>query len=305
MPALICGSLAFDTIATFPGRFAQQILPEQIHILNVSFLVPTLRREFGGCAGNIAYTLKALGGEPVVMAALGSDGAGYLQRMQELGLDTRHVLTVSESYTAQAHIITDQDNNQITAFHPGAMQHADRIEVPAGRGDLALAIVAPDGREAMIRHAGQLVAAGVPFIFDPGQGLPMFDGAELRRFVDQATWVTVNDYEARMLCDRMGCDLATLSRSHLRGVVVTLGHEGCDVWIQGEVTRVAGVAAAAVLDPTGCGDAFRGALLYGLERGWDLLRCVRLGNQVGAIKIACHGPQNHRLDPVALGLAAD
>jgi adenosine kinase len=302
MPALICGSLAFDTIATFPGRFAQQILPEQIHILNVSFLVPTLRREFGGCAGNIAYTLKALGGEPVVMAALGSDGAGYLQRMQELGIDTRHVLTVAESYTAQANIITDEDNNQITAFHPGAMQYADRIEVPGERNDLALAIVAPDGRDAMLGHARQLKAAGIPFIFDPGQGLPMFNGEELRGFVEQATWVTVNDYEAKMLCERMGCDLAGLSRSHLKGVVVTLGHEGCDVWVQGQVQRVAGVTASAVLDPTGCGDAFRGALLYGLERGWDLLRCVKLGNQVGAIKIACHGPQNHRLDPAELDL---
>jgi adenosine kinase len=300
MPALICGSLAFDTIATFPGRFAQQILPEQIHILNVSFLVPTLRREFGGCAGNIAYTLKALGGEPVVMAALGNDGAGYLARMNGLGIDTRHVLTVPESYTAQANIITDEDNNQITAFHPGAMQFADRIEMPA-RDDLKLALIGPDGRDAMLKRARDFAAAGLPFIFDPGQGLPMFNGDELRAFVAQATWVTVNDYEARMLCDRMGCDLATLSRSHLRGVIVTLGHEGCDVWVQGEVTRVPGVVAEAVLDPTGCGDAFRGALLYGLERGWDLVRCVTLGNRIGAIKIACHGPQNHTLDPVALG----
>ncbi len=302
MPALICGSLAFDTIATFPGRFAQQILPEQIHILNVSFLVPTLRREFGGCAGNIAYTLKALGGEPVVMAALGSDGAGYLERMNDLGIDTRHVLTVAESYTAQANIITDEDNNQITAFHPGAMQFADRIDMPV-RDDLKLALIGPDGRDAMLRRARDFSAAGLPFIFDPGQGLPMFNGDELRRFVDQATWVTVNDYEARMLCERMGCDLATLSRSHLRGVVVTLGHEGCDVWVQGEVTRVPGVTAAAVLDPTGCGDASRGALLYGLDRGWDLVRCVTLGNRVGAIKIACHGPQNHALDRAALDLA--
>ncbi len=302
MSALICGSLAFDTIATFPGRFAQQILPEQIHILNVSFLVPTLRREFGGCAGNIAYTLKALGGEPVVMAALGSDGAGYLERMNGLGIDTRHVLTVAESYTAQANIITDEDNNQITAFHPGAMQFADRIEMPV-RDDLKLALIGPDGRDAMLKRARDFAAAGLPFIFDPGQGLPMFNGEELRGFVDQATWVTVNDYEARMLCERMGIDLAALSRSHLRGVVVTLGHEGCDVWVQGEVTRVPGVAAQAVLDPTGCGDAFRGALLYGLERGWDLVRCVTLGNRVGAIKIACHGPQNHALDRAALGLA--
>jgi adenosine kinase len=302
MPALICGSLAFDTIATFPGRFAQQILPEQLHILNVSFLVPTLRREFGGCAGNIAYTLKALGGEPRVMAALGADGGEYLARMQALGLDTRHVLTVSDAYTAQAHITTDQDNNQITAFHPGAMQHADRIAVPADKGDLALGIIAPDGRDAMLGHAAQMHRAGLPFIFDPGQGLPMFDGAELRHFVDMASWITVNDYEAKMLCDRMGTTLEALSRSHLRGVVVTLGAEGCEIWRQGEVVRVAGVRAEAVLDPTGCGDAWRGALLYGLERGWSLERCADLGNRVGAIKIACHGPQNHSLDPAQLGL---
>jgi adenosine kinase len=302
MPALICGSLAFDTIASFHGRFAQQILPDQLHILNVSFLVPTLRREFGGCAGNIAYTLKALGGEPRVMAALGADGAEYLARMQAQGMDTRHVLTVADSYTAQANIITDQDNNQITAFHPGAMQHADRIEVPAEAGDLALAIVGPDGRDAMLKHAAQLKAAGVPFIFDPGQGLPMFDGAELRHFVDQATWVTVNDYEAHMLCERMGTTLQALSRSHLRGVVVTLAAEGCEVWQQGEATRVAGVKATAVVDPTGCGDAFRAALLYGLERGWSLTQCVALGNRVGALKIASHGPQNHVVDRAALGL---
>jgi adenosine kinase len=261
-----------------------------------------LRREFGGCAGNIAYTLKALGGEPRVMAALGADGAEYLARMQALGLDTRHVLTVSGSYTAQAHITTDQDNNQITAFHPGAMQHADRIEVPADKGDLALGIISPDGRDAMLGHAAQMHRAGLPFVFDPGQGLPMFDGADLRHFVDLATWVTVNDYEARMLCDRMGTTLEALSRSHLRGVVVTLGAEGCEIWRQGEVLRVPGVAADAVLDPTGCGDAWRGALLYGLERSWSLERCAELGNRVGAIKIASHGPQNHTLDPAQLGL---
>ncbi|MEO8298388.1 MAG: carbohydrate kinase family protein [Burkholderiales bacterium] len=303
MPALICGSLAFDTIATFPGRFAQQILPDQIHILNVSFLVPELRREFGGTAGNIAYTLKALGGAPQVMGTLGSDGAAYLARMNELGIDTRHVLTVTESFTAQAHITTDQDNNQITAFHPGAMQQAHRLQIDAAmRGDVAVAIVAPDGRDAMIQHAAQLAAAQMPFIFDPGQGLPMFDGDDLRRFVSQATWVTVNDYEAKMLCERMGTDLAALSTSHLRGVIVTLGGEGCEIWVQGRKTHVPGVAAERIADPTGCGDAFRGALLYGLERGWDLPRCVALGNQVGAIKIAQHGPQNHRLDPRALGL---
>ncbi|PXW95859.1 adenosine kinase [Sphaerotilus hippei] len=300
MPALICGSLAFDTIANFNGRFAQQILPEQIHILNVSFLVPTLRREFGGCAGNIAYTLKALGGEPRVMAALGEDGDKYLARMRQQGIDVRHVLQVEDSYTAQAHIITDQDNNQITAFHPGAMSHAGQIDVPQDGKDLAVAIIAPDGRDAMLRHAAQLQQAGVPFVFDPGQGLPMFDGEELRAFVDQATWVTVNDYEARMLCERMGTDLATLSRSHLKAVIVTLGAEGCDLWIQGEVRRIDGVPASAVLDPTGCGDAFRAGLLFGLERGWALDRCVSLGNRLGAIKIACHGPQNHQLPPALI-----
>ena len=296
MPALICGSLAFDTIATFPGRFAAQILPEQLHILNVSFLVPTLRREYGGCAGNIAYTLKLLGGEPRVMATLGSDGAAYLERMQQIGIDTRHVRIVPDSYTAQAHIITDQDNNQITAFHPGAMQQAECNVVPTDATDLQIGIVSPDGREAMLAHARQFHAAGIPFIFDPGQGLPMFDGADLRQFVELASWVTVNDYEASMLCERMQTDLATLSRSHLHGVIVTLGAAGCDLWRHGDVTRVAPATPAAVIDPTGCGDAFRAALLYGLERGWSLDRCVILGNRVGAIKIASPGPQNHRLD---------
>jgi adenosine kinase len=302
MPALICGSLAFDTITTFPGRFAQQILPEQIHILNVSFLVPTLKREFGGCAGNIAYTLAALGGTPVVMAALGADGDGYLERLRGWGLDTALVARIAETYTAQAIIITDQDNNQITAFHPGAMQFAERSKVPAGRGDLARALVAPDGRDAMLQHAEQLAAAGIPFVFDPGQGLPMFDGAELRRFVEQASWVAVNDYEARMLSERTGMTIEQMSRSHLRGIVVTLGAQGCEVWVNGEREAVPGVTAEAVVDPTGCGDAFRGALLYGLERGWSLARCAALGNRVGALKIAQAGPQNHRIDRAALGL---
>jgi adenosine kinase len=299
MPALICGSLAFDTITTFPGRFAQQILPEQVHILNVSFLVPTLRREFGGCAGNIAYTLAQLGGEPVVLAALGSDGQEYLQRFRSWKAGTEHVRVVEGSYTAQAIIITDADNNQITAFHPGAMQSAHLTPVPP-RGDIGVAIIAPDGREAMLQHAEQLAAAGIPFVFDPGQGLPMFDGAELKRFVSQATWVALNDYEARMLCDRTGETLESLSRSHLAGVVVTLGAAGCDLWQQGVRTHVPGVAATEVVDPTGCGDAFRGALLFGLERGWALERCAALGNRVGALKIACRGGQNHRFDAAAV-----
>jgi len=297
MPALICGSLAFDTITTFGGRFAQQILPEQVHILNVSFLVPTLRREFGGCAGNIAYTLHALGGEPVVMAALGSDGGDYLARLRGWGIDTSLVRLEDELYTAQAIIITDVENNQITAFHPGAMQNAHLIEMPH-RADLKIGIIAPDGRDAMWQHAQQMAAANVPFVFDPGQQLPMFDGPELQRFVEMATWVAVNDYEGRLLCERTGQTLESLSRSHLQGVVVTLGAAGCDLWIQGERSHIPGVAATAIVDPTGCGDAFRGALLFGLERGWSLQRCVALGNRVGALKIASRGGQNHRLHEV-------
>src|SRR6516225_10003220 len=300
MASLVCGSLAFDTITVFPGRFADQILPEQLHILNVSFLVPTLRREFGGCAGNIAYTLKLLGGEPVVLAALGNDGASYLAHLDELGISKDSVHVASDNYTAQAIIITDAANNQITAFHPGAMMQAHETGLPA-RSDIALAIIGPDGRDAMIRRATDLAAAKIPFIFDPGQGLPMFDGADLRAFVEQAAWVTVNDYEAKMLTDRTGLSLAELSTSHLKGVIVTLGDQGCEVWEQGVRTHVPGEKASAVVDPTGCGDAFRGALLYGLEKGWSLIDCVKLGNKVGAVKIAYRGGQNHPIDKAALG----
>jgi adenosine kinase len=301
MPALICGSLAFDTITNFHGRFGEQILPEQIHILNVSFLVPTLRREFGGCAGNIAYSLHLLGGTPLIMAALGSDGQAYRERLESWGVSTEFVHMVDDSYTAQAIIMTDADNNQITAFHPGAMQqaHLNRIEA---REDIRIAIIAPDGRDAMLQHAAQLAQARIPFIFDPGQGLPMFNGDDLRAFISQATWVAVNDYEGRMLCERTGTSLESLSRSHLAGIIVTLGAQGCDVWVQGQCTHVPGVTAKAVIDPTGCGDAFRAALLYGLERGWSLERCARLGNQLGALKIACSGPQNHTIDRATLAL---
>ena len=304
MPALICGSLAFDTITNFPGRFAQQILPEQVHILNVSFLVPTLRREWGGCAGNIAYTLKQLGGEPVILAALGSDGGAYLDRMRAMGLDTSSILVEPAEHTAQCMIITDANNNQITAFHPGAMSVAHHAHVPtkAQRDDLAIGIIAPDGRTAMGDHARQMHAAGIPFIFDPGQQLPQFDGAEHREILGMARWVAVNDYEARMLCERIGCDLPTLSRTRgLEGLVVTLAADGCDVWQQGAVVRVPGVAAREVLDPTGCGDAFRAGLLYGLERGWTLVRSAALGNRLGALKISSRGGQNHRLDASIVG----
>ena len=236
MPALICGSLAFDTIMGFEGRFADQILPQQLHILNVSFLVPALRRDFGGCAGNIAYSLQLLGGTPLPMATIGQDGAGYVQRLQELGIDTRFVREVPDSYTAQAMIMTDRDNNQITAFHPGAMAQA-HTNVIDGREGASIAIVAPDGRDAMLQHAAQLHAAGIPFVFDPGQGLPMFNGQELLSFVEQASWVAVNDYEAQMLCERTGLDLAALSQ-RVRGLFVTLGAQGCAVWEQGQSTVV-------------------------------------------------------------------
>lgn len=296
MAVLICGSLAFDTIMGFEGRFAEQILPDQLHILNVSFLVPALRRDYGGCAGNIAYSLKLLGGEPVPMAMLGSDGGDYLQRMQTLGISTRCVGQVQDTYTAQAMIMTDRDNNQITAFHPGAMgqAHALRIDMAHGQG-VTLGIVAPDGRDAMVEHAAQLHAAGIPFVFDPGQGLPMFSGAELLRFVEQASWVAVNDYEGKMLCERTGLGLVELSRQ-VQGLVVTLGGQGCEVWVRGERTLVPPVMATSVVDPTGCGDAWRGALLYGLEKGWPLARCAALGNRLGALKIASRGPQNYTLD---------
>jgi adenosine kinase len=296
MAILICGSLAFDTITRFEGRFAQQILPEQVHILNVSFLVPTLKREFGGCAGNIAYSLQQLGGTPLVMATVGADGAAYVDRMREWGVPLDLVKTVADSYTAQAIIITDSDNNQITAFHPGAMGMAHTQPVPA-RTDLQLAIIAPDGRDAMIQHAEQLAAAKIPFVFDPGQGLPMFDGADLLRFVDQATWVAVNDYEGKMLADRTGLSLAQISqRPNIKALIETLGPEGCRVWENGESVHVPGLKATAVVDPTGCGDAFRGGLLHGLSQGWSVQRSVKLGNEMGVAKIACSGPQNYSVN---------
>ncbi|WP_432729767.1 carbohydrate kinase family protein [Variovorax sp. W6] len=300
MAAVICGSLAFDTIMTFEGRFADQILPDQLHILNVSFLVPTLRRDFGGCAGNIAYSLNALGGAALPMATLGSDGATYLERMRSLGISTEFVRQLDDTFTAQAMIMSDVDNNQITAFHPGAMQQAHITKV-AARDDIKLGIIAPDGRDAMLQHAEQFAAAGIPFVFDPGQGLPMFDGEALRHFVDLASWVVVNDYEGKMLSQRTGWSLAEISK-RVRGLVVTLAAEGCEIWTDGEREHVPGVVATEVVEPTGCGDAWRGALLFGLEKGWPLAQCAALGNKVGAIKIAQRGPQNYEIDRKALGL---
>ena len=296
MASIICGSLAFDTIMNFEGRFSEQILPDQLHILNVSFLVPALRRDFGGCAGNIAYALKQLGGTPLPMATVGLDGGTYIERMKSQGISTEFVRTIDDSYTAQAMIITDVDNNQINGFHPGAMNFAHLTKI-AARADIKLGIVAPDGRDAMLQFA----AAQIPFVFDPGQQLPRFDGNELRALVGQASWVSVNDYEGKMLSDRTGWSSAEISRQ-VRGFIVTLGAQGCEVWVDGEKTLVAPVEAAAVVDPTGCGDAYRGALLFGLEQGWPLTRCAALGNHLGSLKIAQRGPQNYTVDLKSLAL---
>jgi adenosine kinase len=277
----------------FEGRFKEQILPEQLHILNVSFLVPQLQRDYGGCAGNVAYGLKLLGGVPLPMATLGNDGESYMNRLKHLGIATDFVKMVSDNYTAQAMIMTDLDNNQITAFHPGAMMQAHTTQVQK-RSDISLGIVSPDGRDAMIQHAEQFAAAGIPFVFDPGQGLPMFDGDSLRHFITQATWVTVNDYEGKMLTERTGWDAAEIS-SKVKGLVITLGAHGCEVWQDRQKTLVAPVKPTAVVDPTGCGDAWRSALLFGLDQAWDLVRCAELGNKMGALKIASRGPQNYVL----------
>ena len=300
MASLICGSLAFDNIMTFEGRFADQILPDQIHILNVSFFVPTMRRDFGGCAGNIAYALKLLGGEPLTMATIGHDGGEYIERMKRLDISTRYVAEIDDMHTAQCMIITDRDNNQINGFHPGAMSMAHQNVITADIG-AAVGIISPDGRDAMLQHAEQFVAAGIPFVFDPGQALPMFNGEELRRFIELATWVTVNDYEGKMLSDRTGLSFAEISKQ-VKGLMVTLGSEGCALWENGEQTLVPGETAKAVVDPTGCGDSWRGGLLWGLENGRSLRECVALGNRMGALKIAARGPQNYTLDfdPAAL-----
>ena len=300
MAALICGSLAFDTIMTFEGRFAEQILPEQLHILNVSFFVPTLRRDFGGCAGNIAYALKLLGGEPLPMAVIGHDGVDYLARLKSLNIDTRFVTKLDDMHTAQCMIITDRDNNQINGFHPGAMSMAHQNKITTDIG-AAVGIISPDGRDAMLQHAEQFVAAGIPFVFDPGQALPMFNGEELRRFIELATWVTVNDYEGKMLSERTGLSFEQISQQ-VQGLMVTLGADGCELWEQGLKKHIPGLKATAVVDPTGCGDAWRAGLLWGLENGRSLEQCVQLGNRMGALKIAARGPQNYELDfdPTAL-----
>jgi adenosine kinase len=292
MSTLICGSIAYDTIMVFRDRFKNHILPDQLHILNVAFLVPDMRREFGGCAGNIAYTLKMLGGDPLVMATVGDDYATYGERLDSLAISQRHVRKVAGTFTAQAFITTDLDDNQITAFHPGAMNHSHENHVRDAQG-AKLGIVAPDGREGMLQHAREFSEAGVPFIFDPGQGLPMFNGEELLEFVRLAEYVTVNDYEAQMLQERTGRSVEQLAKL-VKAIVVTLGARGSLVYTQGAPIDIPCVKARDVVDPTGCGDAFRAGLLYGLTEGFDWPTTGRLASLLGAIKIAQRGGQNHR-----------
>ena len=291
---LVCGSLALDTIMVFPDRFARHILPEQTHVLSVSFLVGEMRREWGGCAGNIAYNLKALGGEPVVMATIGADDRAYPERLASLGIDTGGVRAIPDTYTAQAFIITDLDDNQITAFHPGAMNHAHANRVD-DVDDIALGIVAPDGREGMRAHVQQMASAGIPFIFDPGQGLPLFSGDELVEMIDASKYLAVNDYEARLLSERTGLSQADLA-ARVDALIVTLGADGSRIYSDGIVLDVPSVKPEALVDPTGCGDAYRAGLLYGIAHAWDWQRTGRLASILGAVKIASRGGQNHVVD---------
>ncbi len=292
MTTLICGSLAFDNIMVFPDRFKNHILPEQIHILNVAFLVPEMRREFGGCAGNIAYNLLLLGGQPLIMATVGDDAPAYLDRLDRIGLSRAHVLQVPGTFTAQAFITTDLDDNQITAFHPGAMtfSHLNKVE---HAGAARLGIVAPDGREGMMQHARDFAAAGIPFIFDPGQGLPMFTGDELLEFIALADYACFNDYEARLLADRTGRSLEHLA-GDVQALIVTRGAEGSEIYAAGQRHDIPCVEADAVVDPTGCGDAYRSGLLHGIASGMDWESTGRLAAVMGAIKIAHRGGQNHQ-----------
>lgn len=292
MPILICGSLAYDTIMVFPDRFKNHILPDQVHILNVSFLVPQMRREFGGCAGNIAYNLKLLRGDPLPMGTVGEDFDAYAKWMDQCALPRTHVTVVPGTYTAQAFITTDLDDNQITAFHPGAMSESHRNKVSDARG-VTLGIVAPDGREGMIEHARAFTDAGIPFIFDPGQGMPMFSGAELEMFVAQATYATLNDYEARLLEDKTGKPLQQLAR-RLKALIVTKGAQGSEILAGDKVIAIPPAKPTRLADPTGCGDAYRAGLLYGIAHGLDWETTGRIASMMGTIKIECPGTQNHR-----------
>lgn len=291
MSALICGSFAFDTIMVFNDRFKNHILPEQVHIINVSFMVPDMRREFGGCAGNIAYNLKLLGGNPVPMATVGTDFAAYAEWMDKWEISRDYVKEIAHTYTAQAFITTDMDDNQITAFHPGAMSfsHQNKVNEAA---DIKLGILSPDGRDGMIQHAQEFVEAGIPFIFDPGQGLPMFDGTELRQFIEQAKWVIVNDYEWKLMAERTDLDIAQVVE-RVDALIVTRGSSGSTIYTKQANYSIPSVQVNAVNDPTGCGDAYRGGLLYGLLNDIDWETTGRIASLMGAIKVEHHGTQNH------------
>ena len=300
MTILVCGSMAYDTIMVFPDKFRNHILADQIHILNVAFMVPTLRREFGGTAGNIAYNLRLLGEDPRIMATVGHDFGPYERRLGELELSARHVRRVEDQFTAQAFITTDIDDNQITAFHPGAMSfaHLNRIaEAPGAR----LGIVSPDGRQGMIEHARDLAAARIPYVLDPGQGLPMFSGPELLELLAGASALAVNDYEARVVEQKTEKPIAEIARM-VDAVVVTRGAEGSSVHQGGRMVDIPAVEPDDLVDPTGCGDAYRAGLLYGMARGWEWPRSARLASVMGSIKIAHRGGQNHR--PTREGIAA-
>ncbi len=294
MRTLICGSMAFDTIMVFHDRFKNHILPEKIHILNVAFLVPDLRREFGGCAGNIAYNLKLLGGEPVIMATVGDDFSAYDDRLDLLGIEKSHIRRIEGKYTAQAFITTDLDDNQLTAFHPGAMNVSHENKVSDAR-DIKLGILSPDGRQGMMEHARQFHEAGVPFIFDPGQGMPMFSGVELQDFIALADYVTLNDYEAQLLQERTGHKLDRLA-NEVKALIVTLGAQGSRIHVDGQVHDIPVAKPRAVMDPTGCGDAYRAGLMYGMLNGYDWPTTGRLAGLLGSLKIASRGGQNHRFD---------
>jgi adenosine kinase len=291
MTSLICGSLAFDTIMSFHGRFSEALLADQLHKINVAFLVPGIRREYGGCAGNIAYNLKLLNGDPLIMATLGQDGAPYLDRLNKLGISTRCIRSYQDAYTAQAFITTDEANNQITAFHPGAMSNSHHNKVNDA-GGVALAIIAPDGRDGMIEHARDCASHGIPFIFDPGQGLPMFSGEELKQFIEMATYVAVNDYEAELLTERTALTLPEIAE-RVSALVVTRGEQGAEIFTAEARYDIPVVKTDQVIDPTGCGDAFRAGMLYGLTHGMDWMTIGRLASLMGAIKIESQGGQNH------------
>ena len=292
MRILLLGSIAYDNIMVFEGRFREHILPDQIHMLNVAFLVPALRREFGGCAANIAYNLRLIGAEPLIMATVGEDAEAYYRRLDALGIERTHVREVAGTYTAQAFITTDLDDNQITAFHPGAMAHSHLNSVSAAR-DVGIAIVSPDGRDGMLQHARELKEQNIPFVFDPGQGLPMFSGAELLDFVNLASYVAVNSYEAKMLEERTGESLDDLAR-RVEALIVTHGAQGSEIHVAGQRLEIPCVKASNIVDPTGCGDAYRAGLLYGIAEGLDWLSTGRLAALMGALKIGARGGQNHR-----------